>query len=182
MYHALCREHTPFRRALVIKDCVNLLAHHLMQSGPSMRKRDAEHPPACHDLTNVHDFGHGRKIRSDAKGEIAPIGIHNRSGAPAPHQRLRELKAKQTKQPWRIHQSFPIEKRGVCSWGACPGVEESKTRGHKRTRAYKTNQYCEECSAAAGKTIYLCNSVKNGELVLCHQQYHTKYHKKNYED
>lgn len=23
-------------------------------------KRDAEHPPACCDLTNVHDFGHGR--------------------------------------------------------------------------------------------------------------------------
>ena len=182
MYHALCKEHTPFRRALVMEDCVNLLAHHLMQSGPSMRKRDAEHPPACRDLTNVHDFGHGRKIRSDAKGEIAPIGMHNRSGAPAPHQRLRELRVKQSKQPWRIHQSIPIEKRGKCSWGACPGIEESKAAGHKRARGYNTNHCCEECSAASGKTIYLCNQVKGGKLVLCHQYFHTKYHKKNYED
>ena len=147
-----------------------------------MRKRDAEHPPACRDLTNVHDFGHGRKIRSDAKGEIAPIGLHHLAGAPAPQQRLRELRAKQTKHPWRVHQSCLIEKRGRCSWGACPGIDSAKAKGNKRARAWQTAHYCEECSAAAGKTIYLCNDIKNGELVLCHQHFHTKYHKKNYED
>ena len=147
-----------------------------------MRKRDAEHPAACRDLTNVHDFGHGRKIRSDAKGEIAPIAIHHRSGAPAPQQRLRELRTKQFKHPWRIHQSCPNEKRGRCSWGACPGITKTKSAGNKRARAHETFYYCEECSAAAGKKIYLCNGVKSGELVLCHQLYHTKYHKKNYED
>ena len=184
MYNALCKEHTPFRRVLSMEDCVSILAHHLMQFGPAMRKRDAEHPPACRDLTNVHDYGHGRKIRSDAKGEMAPIAIHHRSSGvvPAPQQRLRELRVKQTKQPWRIHQSCPNEKRGKCNWGACPGIAESKLAGHKRTRAYNTNHYCEECSAGAGKTVYLCNQIKNGKLVLCHQQFHTKYHKKNYED
>jgi hypothetical protein len=72
MYEALCKEHTPFRKRMDMDECVNMLAHYLMQMGPSMRKQLAEHPKPTRDLTNIFDFGTGRKIRSDAKGEIAP--------------------------------------------------------------------------------------------------------------
>ena len=53
--------------------CLNLLACWL-----TMRKRAAEHPLLTRNLTNVHDFGFGRALRSDAHGDVAdavPRGI-----------------------------------------------------------------------------------------------------------
>lgn len=50
MYSTLVREHTPFRRSTTMPECVKLLAHSLMQTGPSMRKRKAEHPEPGNSL------------------------------------------------------------------------------------------------------------------------------------
>eukprot|EP00956_Cyclotella_meneghiniana_P035780 scaffold118184_cov23-Cyclotella_meneghiniana.AAC.2 len=49
-----------------------------------MRKRAAEHPLLTRNLTNVHDFGFGRALRSDAHGDVAdavPRGIILLEGA-----------------------------------------------------------------------------------------------------
>eukprot|EP00956_Cyclotella_meneghiniana_P004059 scaffold4911_cov47-Cyclotella_meneghiniana.AAC.17 len=72
-YAALVKQHTPERRIQKMSECMCSLAHSLMQRGPPMRKRAAEHPNNIRDMTNVYDFGCGRKTRTDAKGEIAAV-------------------------------------------------------------------------------------------------------------
>ena len=183
MYTALVKEHTPFRRSTTMAESMKILAHSLMQTGPKMRKRAAEHPQPCRALATVFDFGCGRKQRSDAKGEVADVVVTNPNlngeNREAPNQRLRELRAKQKKQPWRIHQSTASATTGRCSWSKCPGLKRSA--GAKRPRTASTNLYCEECTAAHGKNIYLCNAFRCGSIDNCHFAYHNKYHKK-YED
>ena len=76
-----------------------------MQRGSPTRKRAAEHLNNIRDMTNVYDFGCGRKTRTDAKGEIAAFASGGNIGAQAPEQRERELKVKQKKHTWRVHQS-----------------------------------------------------------------------------
>ena len=159
-------------------ECVKLLAHSLMQTGPSMRKRAADHPVPCRSLTTIFDFGCGRKQRTDAKGEIADIATTGQGNTSAPNQRLRELRAKQKKQPWRIHQSTAGEAKGRCCWGKCPGIKRSQLAGAKRSRASATNLYCEECTAMQGKPIYLCNAIRSGSVENCHYSYHNKHHKR----
>lgn len=92
MYDALCKEHTPFRKRMDMNECVCILSHSLMQTGPPLRKQVAEHPKYTRDLTNVFDFGSGRRIRKDAKGEISFGSLLTNEGAPAPCQRYRELR------------------------------------------------------------------------------------------
>jgi hypothetical protein len=152
MYEALVKEHTPFCCSLDMSESVNILAHYLMQYGPDMRKRRAEHPNPCRNLSNVHDFGTGRKKRSDVKGEIAPVGMYRNEGALAPNQRLHELRQRQQKSPWCVHQSLPNEKRGRCtSWGGCPGFAKEA----KRRRSAMTQMGCEECSAEAAASKFI---------------------------
>ena len=104
-YAALVKQHTTERRIQKMSECMCSLAHSLMQRGLPMRKRAAEHPNNIRDMTNVYDFGCGRKTRTDAKGEIAAFASGGNIGAQAPEQRERELKVKQKKHAWRVHQS-----------------------------------------------------------------------------
>ena len=177
MYSALVKEHTPSRVLLKMKECVNMLAHHFMQTGPPIRKRKAQHPIPSRDLTNILDFGCGRKHRSDAKGEIADVTPRGNVGAAAPEQRLRELHAKQSKHPWRMHQSVPHEKQGRCCWKKCAGLDNV---GTLRKRPSGTYMYCEECTAESGSIVYLCNAYVKGKPQNCHFMHHVKYHAKKY--
>jgi hypothetical protein len=177
MYEALVSTYTPDRRKMDMDECVCFLAHSLMQRGDKMRSQVPEHPNFSRDLTNVFDFGSGRKIRSNAKGTIAK-GVPRGRSIPAPNQRERQLKAKQSKEEWRVHQSLAGVCRGRCAWMNCTGLKSDA----KRKRSKLTNMRCEQCSAEKGKQIYLCNDVKNGETNNCHIAYHRKYHTKKYAD
>ena len=143
-----------------------------------MKKRAAEHPNNVRDLKNVYDFGCGRKTRTDAKGDIAAVAHAVVAGAAAPAQRERELRTKQKRHPWRVHQSTAGVKRGRCTWGSCPLL---KTPGVKRPRSAQTYMHCEECSAEKGRPVFFCNEMRKGEAARCHFMYHTKYHKKKYD-
>ncbi len=179
MYAALVKKFTPDRRALDMPGCVKILTHYLLQRGDSMRTYRPEHPKFSRDLTNVFDFGTGRKIRTDAKGIVA-CGTRGRGAVEAPQQRMRELRNKQKKSAWRIHQSMASSKRGRCCWVHCPGLTASAA--NKKPRTYETSMRCEECSAMLEKNVFLCNDTKKGVPILCHQAYHKKYHNKKYQD
>lgn len=159
-------------------ECVMILCHSLMQHGESMRTYPAQHPKFSRDLESVHDYGTGRKIRADAKGVVAH-GVSGTPAAPAPNQRLRELRYKQKKSKWRMHQSFAHTKRGLCCYKFCPGIDASYA---DRPRQYKTSMRCEECSAEQGKDVFLCNDTKKDKPVLCHLEYHKRNHDKKYDN
>ena len=145
-----------------------------------MRKRRAEHPCNFRDLTNVHDFGCGRKTRTDAKGDIADVGPAGNTAAAALQQRERGLRAKQKRHPWRVHQSTAGVDRGHCCWGSCPSLSASVVV--KRRRSARTFMYCEECTAEKDKMVFLCNDNRKGNAANCHFMYHMKYHKKKFDD
>jgi hypothetical protein len=147
-----------------------------MQRGNKMRTQVPEHPNFSRDLTNVFDFGSDRKICSNAKGTIAK-GVPRGRSIPAPNQWERELKARQSNEEWRVHQSLAGVCRGRCAWMNCTGL---KSDAKKRSKLI--NMQCEQCSAEKGKQIYLCNDLKNGKTNNCHIAYHHKYHTKKYED
>ena len=151
--------------------CIMELAHTLMQHGPSMRTQAAEHPKHTRDLTNVSEYGCGRKRRSDAKGTVS------KAVEPAPkvmkvHKKLQDVKRKH---PWRVHQSMATNKRKRCCWKDCPGRTEQADQN-----PYKTIMKCEECSIKEGRDMYFCNTAKKGKEYHCHTAYHTKYHKKKF--
>ena len=148
-------------------DCMSELAHVFCQRGEPMRKQRAEHPPAICDMSTAFPMGLGRKVRSDAVGVVAPAGRAPTSAMST----LIVLRRKQTKAPWRVHQSVPLTKRGKCSWKQCPGL----TSGAKRKRGSDTLYHCEECSAVAGADVYFCNNVHKGEPQLCHLAYHNRH-------
>ena len=62
VYLALSAKHSPGVRTLPMPKCINELAHDLMQSGPAMRRRAAEHPLPSRDLTCAFDTGCGRAV------------------------------------------------------------------------------------------------------------------------
>ncbi|KAL7528337.1 hypothetical protein ACHAXR_002389 [Thalassiosira sp. AJA248-18] len=177
IYDALAGQYTPDCRKMTMPECVKILSHSLMQRGPPMRLQTPEHPNYSRDLTNVFDFGTGRKLRTDAFGTVAQ-GVRGAVIA-APNQRMRELRNKQKKAEWRTHQSMACEKKGKCQWDNCPGMKKSIA---KRKRNFDTFMRCEEWSARLGKNVMLCNNVKSGVPILCHLAYHNKYHNKQYED
>ncbi|KAL7525349.1 hypothetical protein ACHAXR_000966, partial [Thalassiosira sp. AJA248-18] len=181
IYNSLANEHTPNRWKMKMPECVKILAHSLMQRGPPMRSQHPEHPNHSQNLANVFDYGTGRKIRTDAKGTVAQ-GSRGAAAIAAPQQRFRELRNKQKKAVWRMHQSMAYEKEGKCNWENCPGKAKEGGESRKRKRSYSTYMRCEECSARLGKNIFLCNNVKKGVPVLCHLAYHNKYHNKQYDD
>ena len=163
--------HNIGRRKQSMPARIQFLSHNLMQRGETMRTRKAEHPKHTRDLTNVFDFGTGRKQRSDAKGRVAGSGL-----APGPPpKRISLLRQKQMKSPWRTHQSKAHTSYGKCCWVHCPGYQKSKA---KRKRSYDTFMRCEECSAMEGKNRFFCNDHKKGAAVHCHEAYHNKYHNK----
>jgi hypothetical protein len=101
-----------------------------------MWKQVPEHPAYERDLTNVFDWGMGRKIRSDTQGHMSQgVACGNSRNVLAPHQRERDLKAKQKKQQWRLHQSVAGRKSGYCKWIGCPGLKQCKA---KQKKSYST--------------------------------------------
>ena len=141
-------------------------AHSLLQRGPSMRKRKAEHPPPVMDLGRLFDGGSRRKLRTDAKGDVAG---HGRQRDTRPAQALYNFERRLVGNSWRTHQPIPSAKRGWCCYRGCPGLCDTNA---KRSRGYMTHVRCEECSVREGRDVYLCSSVKNGVLCLCHLRYH----------
>jgi hypothetical protein len=116
-YDALCTEHTPDRRFLDMDECAAILCHSLMQCGDPVWKYIAAHLKYSQDLTSVHDFGTGCKVRTDTKGIVA--NSSRGTSAAAPNQRLcaeLRLRNKQKKSKWRLHQSLALtkRKRGRC--------------------------------------------------------------------
>ena len=101
VYKNLMKENAPFSRALSMPSQVKELAHALMQRGEPMRRYKPEHPKHVRDLTHPFDYGCGRRLRSDAKGDTAPPGPMPR----APPKTINTLKKKQKKSTWRQHQS-----------------------------------------------------------------------------
>ena len=73
------------------------------------------------------------------------------------------------------HLPMPIATRGKSCWAKCPGIENCKG---KQKRSYDTNYHCKQCSANHESNVYLCHSVKNGEVVSCHIAYHKRNHNK----
>ncbi len=116
-----------------------------------------------------------RKLHTDAQGKVAGAGRQ-----PAAHsKRLKTLRDRQKKAPWRKHQNLAYHTRGRCCYEYCPNRRKSKA---KEKRGYDTYMRCEECSAATGKDVYLCNNPKSSKPVLCHIAYHSRYHNRQYED
>jgi hypothetical protein len=89
----------------------------------------------------------------------------------------RQLTKQQKKEQWCIHQCMPVTTQGKCCWERCPGIQKSKA---KRKRVYNTNYHCKECSTTLGCNIYLCHTIKNGEVVSCHVAYHKCNHNKRF--
>ena len=174
-YKRLVDLYTPNRRLVGMREGHKEMVHAWCQRGETMRKHKAEHPSIFRDLTKVFDLGRGRKIRSDAKGIVASAAGRQRNLVIAC---LGKLRMKQRKSPWRQHQSLPTLQRGYCCWEGCPGIAAGKEKGNKRVRSHRTAMRCEECSAAKGKDVFLCNDVKFGALVMCHTAYHNKHHNK----
>ena len=141
IYEWLVTKYTPNRRFLDMDEAITLAAHAFLQRGESMRQQKAEHPSNVRNLNNVHHTGWGRKIRSDAQGQMAGHGpVRNAS---LPTTRLVSLKNKQKTNSWCTHQSIAIIKRGKCAFGGCPGLREKR----KRKRGFDTYHICEECTA-----------------------------------
>ena len=96
VYDDVIKHHNVRRRKQSMPARIQFLSHNLMQRGESMRTRKAEHPKHTRDLTNVFDFGTGRKQRSDTKGRVDGSVL-----APGPPpKRISLLRQKQKKSLW----------------------------------------------------------------------------------
>ena len=178
VYKVLMAKHNPGRHVLTMPQCVNELAHTLMQRGEEMRVYPAVHPNHKRDLTYVDEFGCGRKRRADAKGSSS------RAAQPAPKVVKRKLKHAKKMSPWRVHQSMAYEypnpkgkrQRDRCCYEDCPGRREQAGK-----QAFFTLMHCEECSSMGDGIKFFCNTTKNGKAYHCHTAYHNKYHNKKFE-
>ena len=168
-YSVLVDERIPGKCKLTFGECVKILMHHLMQSGPDMRRYKPDHPAFVRDLENVFEYGTGRVLQSDAHGDVARRSVSGKQNATTAHLSPCELPAKKIKYNPCDHRSVPVLKKGRCRYKNFPGRNRTE---NKRARAYETQLHCAECSSREGKTFYLCNTVKDEELVQCHMKYH----------
>ena len=174
VYKVLMAKHNPGKHVLTMPRCVNELAHTLMQRGEEMRVYPAVHPNHKRDLTNVDEFGCGRKRRADAKTSSSS------AAEPAPKVIKKRLKHTKKKHPWRVHQSMAYidpdgGTRHRCCYPDCPGRTEQKDKN-----PFYTYMRCEECSIECGCDKFFCNTIKKGKAYNCHTAYHNKYHKKKF--
>ncbi len=170
IYESLVSKYTPHRRFYDLGEAIREAAHALIQKGEQMRQQQPEHPPAIRDLRLMWDTGSGRKLCTDAEGDVAGHGRVRDASHVFSHQHYLKKKCN----PWRVHQSVKVCKRGKCAFKGCPNISKSKG---KRKRSYDTHHKCEQCSAALGKDVFLCNDVKkDGTDVRCHMRYHAMYH------
>ena len=172
IYEWLVHKYTPDRRYYDMGEAITEAAHAFLQKGEPMRKQKPEHPLPTRNLAKMWNPGSGRKLRCDAKGEIAGSG-RMRQGASILQHSL--LTRRQQKDTWRLHQSVIVKKRGKCTYEGCPNLRNSTT---KRKRGYDTFHKCEQCSAKKNKMFYLCNDIREGVEVHCHIKYHIAHHSK----
>ena len=146
-----------------------------MQRGDEMRTLSPEHPNHKRDLTNVDEFGCGRKRRADAKTSSSTAV----EPEPTVIKQGKKLQTQKRKHPWRAHQSMayvdPDGTRHRCCYDDCPGRREQKGK-----RPFFTVMRCEECSIESGCNMFFCNSIKNGKAYHCHTAHHNKHHKKKF--
>ena len=125
-----------------------------------------------HDTFKNFQLPPGRKIRSDAIGQVS-VGVRPAEQSTTAMSNLRK---KQKTHHWRIHQSVACAKRGRCAYNGCPNLTISQA---KEKRSYDTYMRCEQCTLEHDKSMYFCNDTKKGKPVLCHMLYHQQYCKKN---
>ncbi|KAL7525224.1 hypothetical protein ACHAWF_001263 [Thalassiosira exigua] len=169
IYKWLVKRYTPHRRSYSMPDCIEEAAHAFLQRGESMRTYRPVHPDPVRDLTCVWDTGSGRKLRTDAKGDVVTYTCATTTTV---YDQYLSLRKKQKKNPWRTHQSVRVQPRGKCAYNKCPAYLHSNA---KRKRGYNTFMKCEECSAKKGTAVYFCNDVKDGKEIRCHLRYHSEH-------
>jgi hypothetical protein len=147
------------------------LAHALCQQGESIRRYAPMHPAHLREMDRMDGHKKGTKIRNDRKLEVMMSPLKSTVAI----SRKGQLTRQQKRQWWRTHLPMPTAIRGKCCWARCPGIKKCKG---KRKQSYNTNYRCEQCSAEKESNIYLCHSVKNGEVVSCHIAYHKRNHNK----
>jgi hypothetical protein len=128
-------------------------------------------PAHLRDMDRVDGHEKGNKIRKDRKSEEVVSPAKNTAAISAKAQ----LTAAQKRQWWCKHLPLPDVVRGKCCWVKCPGIKQCQG---KRKRSYDTHYRCEQCSTDKESNVYLCHSVKNGEVVSCRIAYHKRYHNK----
>ena len=186
IYCVLIAQQSGRQKPKEMRDCITAVAHMLLQTGDSMRKRSSGSPPSA-----VKVDSHGRKVRSDAKGQFvctSPQGRNHpltpRTESPASLERVKlykqqvSFKASKLKHPWRSHQSVATVCKGdggYCQYDCCPGLSRKNTR----KRSYPSKYQCVECTLIKGSPVFLCNTIKrleDGEFktILCHLNYHTQ--------
>ena len=141
MYKALVQQHTPNCQHFTMQEDVFEATHALLQKGEPMRTQAAQHPDSKRCLTKMWCTGSGRKLRTDAKGDVASFGRARLGSAILSHLRL---KRRQQMETWRHHQSVVTKKRGKCAFKGCLNIYTIEARKCKRT--YNTHHKCEECS------------------------------------
>ena len=119
-------------------------------------------------MRNVHDTGHGKKKRTDAKGYVS-VGRTAVKGS----SKKSVLRNQQKANPWRTHMSVAhTSKRGRCGYALC---KANPVGPNKRQRRRMTCMHCEECTAEDGAIKHFCNGMNKGIQRECHVKYHNKY-------
>ncbi len=166
IYGALVTLQMPDWRCIQMKDAIKELSFVLMQQGHPMRTREASHPKAGTNLSQVLGWICGKKVRLDSKREV----VAEKTLRQETWSEYKILLRMQKKNPWRSHQSVGAKgnARGKCCWRKCPGLKSSNA---KRTRSHDTVITCKECSAKTGLNVWLCSGVKGGDVLPCHIDY-----------
>ena len=156
IYRNLTKKCTPNPRPLKMKEGVSELSYQLMQRDETMQLYPTEHPKNSRDLTNVFDFGTGRKIHSDAHGDKVACNGVAQTGAMLQRKKFLNILKKA---PWHRHQSVAHSRKGRCHYVDCPDKKAGKA-DNKRARAYETCMKCKECSIALGKDVFFVIHTK----------------------
>ena len=102
IYCILIEIHTKGIRFLSMGEAIKEMTHSFCKQESPIQMQRAEHPLHESDLTNVFDPGTGRKICTDAHGEVATSLVAQTVKAMTPKRGITLI---QKKSPWRTHQS-----------------------------------------------------------------------------
>jgi hypothetical protein len=124
IYCMMVTEQMPDCKCLLMKNMIKKLMFSLMQRGAPMRTREASHPQPDIDLSQLHGWMLGEKVRLDSRRQaVAEEGHHQESWV-----EYFVLRGMQKKQAWQQHQSVGATARGRCCWGKCPRLKKAKKR------------------------------------------------------
>ncbi len=147
IYCMMVTERASDCKCLSMKDTIKAVMFALMQRGAPMWTREASHPQPEIDLSQLHGWKLGKKVRSDSTRQaVAKEGHHQDSWT-----EYRVLRRMQKKQTWQHHQSVGVMVRGRCCWGKCPGLKKNK---EKVKQSYRTISRCKECSAKMRSNVW----------------------------